>query len=115
MHRQGHSPEKIRMTSEGVSQSVFGKGSGDGGNGESHSVAFSVWCLAILQWEVLGENMEISLQGSSTKGYVVSAADFVIPPNEKGISEYNEFSPHSLCDYQTKPHLLFVSATIEQF
>lgn len=45
-----------------------------------------------------GVKTQISLQDSTTKGHVVCAADFKIPPNEKKISEYNKnFSP-SLCD-----------------
>lgn len=39
----------------------------------------------------------------------MSAADLVIPSNEKGIPEYN-----SLCDYQAKLHLLFASAAADQ-
>lgn len=42
----------------------------------------------------LGRNTKISLQGSSAKGHVMSAADFVIPPNGKGIPENNDFPPH---------------------
>lgn len=117
MHRQGHSPEKICMTSEGVSQSVFGKG----GVGMVGRVSLSLWHSAsgirpFFSGRFLERNTKISLQGSSTKGHVMSAADFEIPPNEKGISEHNESFPHSLCDYQAKVHLLlFVSAGIEHF
>lgn len=88
----------------------------DGGKGESLPVAFSAGIWPLFSGRFLGRNTKISLQGSSSKGHVVSAADFVIPPNEEGISEHNGFSPHSLCDYQAKPHLLmFVSTAIEQF
>lgn len=64
----------------------------------------------------LERNTKVSVQGSSTKRNVVSAADFEIPPNGKGISEHNESFPHSLCDYQARAYLLlFVSAAVEQF
>lgn len=78
----------------------------DGGKGESLPVACSAGIWPSFSGRFLGRNTKISLQGSSTKGYVVSAADFVIPPNEKGISEYNEFFPHSLCDFIMLSHVV---------
>lgn len=63
MHRQGHSPEKICMTSEGVSQSVFGKGVRESGKGESLPVAFSAWHLAVLPGEVLVEKNKYPSSG----------------------------------------------------
>ena len=77
------------MTSEGVSRSVFGKRARAGGTGESLSVAFSIWQLAILHWEVPGEKQENQSSGQFYKRTCGEAADFEIPPNEKGISEYN--------------------------
>ena len=87
----------------------------DVGKGESLPVAVSgIWpCFS---GRFLGKNMKISLQGSSTKGHVMSAAVCVVPPSEKGIPEHGDFSPHSLRDYQAKLHLiLFVSAAVEHF
>lgn len=60
-------------------------------------VSLSLWHSVSGSWPsfggmFLGRNTKISIQGSSAKGHVVSAADFEIPPNEKGISEYSEFS-----------------------
>lgn len=94
----------------------FGKGIGMVGR-----VSLSQWHSFSGNWpflsgRFLGRNMKISLQDSSTKRHVVSAADLELPPNEKGISEYSEFFPHGLCDYQAKPYLLMpVSAAREQF
>lgn len=51
----GLQSREICMTSEGVSRSVFGKRARAGGKGESLSVAFSIWQLAIVHWEVPGE------------------------------------------------------------
>lgn len=90
MPRQGHSPEKICMTSEGVSQGVFGKVIRESGKGESLPVAFRAWHLAIVQWEVLVENTNTRLQGSSTKGRV--AADLEILPNKKAFQSTMNFS-----------------------
>lgn len=90
MPRQGHSPEKICMTSEGVSQSVFGKVVRDSGKGESLPVAFRAWHLAIVQWEALVENTNTRLQGSFTKGRV--AADLEILPNKKASQSTMNFS-----------------------
>ena len=83
-------------------------------------VSLSLWHSVSGSWPsfggmFLGRNTKISIKGSSAKGHVVSAADFEIPPNEKGISEYSEFFPHGVCGYQAKPRLLFVSAAIKQF
>ena len=83
-------------------------------------VSLSLWYSVPGIWpffsgRFLWRNTNIGLQGSSTKGHVAAAPDFEIPPNEKRISEYNEFFSHRLCDYQAKAHLLlFVSAAIEQ-
>lgn len=87
MHRQGyHNPREICMTRE--FPECFGKRVRAGGKGESLSVAFSIWQLAILHWEVLERNRKISLQGSSTEGPVVKLLILKFHPAEK-ISEYN--------------------------
>lgn len=64
-------------------------------------VSLSLWHSASGSWpflggRFLGRNTEVSLQGSSTEGPAVSAADFEIPSHAKGISEYNEFSPRGV-------------------
>lgn len=59
-------------------------------------VSLSLWHSASGIWpsfsgRVLGRIAKISLQGSSTQGHVVSAADSEIPPTEEAVSEYGEF------------------------
>lgn len=108
MPRQGHSPEKICMISEGVSQGVFGKVIRESGKGESLPVAFRAWHLAIVLWEVLLENTNTRLQGSSTKGCV--AADLEILPNKKAFQSTMNFSFTVSVIIRLKAHLLLLVA-----
>jgi hypothetical protein len=82
-HRQGHCPEKICKTSEGVSWHVFGKGEGIVGR-----VSLTLWLSVpgiypFFSGRFLRREMKISLQGSSTKQHVIAALISRFHPKRK--------------------------------